>query len=84
MFTKKIVDAFRPMDENDVRHLEQYKIIGTYSFNERGYIVCVFEDLFWTFTGVPTENNKNVIPFHIYDSRLSKKWSEVYKTEENV
>ena len=33
--TKKVVDAFRPMDENDVSHMEHYKIEGKYSFNER-------------------------------------------------
>ena len=45
-------------------------------------LVCEFEDLFWTFTGLSTEKDNSIIPFSIYDSRLSNKWSEVYKLEE--
>jgi hypothetical protein len=81
--TKKIIDAFRPMDENDVRHLENYKVIGNYSLNDRGYLVCEFEDLFLTYTGISTEKSTNIIPFHIYDSRLSNRWSEVYTNTES-
>jgi hypothetical protein len=82
--TKKVVDAFRPMDQNDIRHLENYKIIGRYSFNDRGYLVCEFKDIFLTFTGLPTEKDLTIIPFCVYDSRLSIKWSEVYKAESKV
>ena len=79
--TKRVVNPLRPMDENDVKHLENYKIIGKYSFNDRGYLICVFEDLFLTYTGFSTSKNEGVIPFHIYDSRLSKHWSEVFQIE---
>lgn len=82
--TKKIFDSFRPMDENDVKHLENYKIIGKYYYNDRGYLICEFKDLFWTFTGLATEKNSSIIPFFIYDSRLSNRWSEVYQIEEIV
>jgi hypothetical protein len=79
--TKKVIDAFRPMDGNDVSYLENYKIIGKHYFNSRGYLVCEFEDLFLTFTGVQAEKDNSMLPFYIYDSRLSKNWSEVYKIE---
>jgi hypothetical protein len=82
--TKKIVDAFRPMDESDIKHLENYQITGNYSFNDRGYLVCEFEDLFLEFTGIATEKNSTIIPFVIYDNRLSKKWSEVYTIESPI
>jgi hypothetical protein len=84
VLTKNLVDDFRPMDENDIRHLENYKIVGKYSFNDRGYLVCEFEELFLTFTGQATEKDSTIIPFFIYDSRLSKRWSEVYKIESKV
>jgi hypothetical protein len=82
--TKKIIDTFRPMDDNDVKHLENYKVIGEHSINDRGYLVCEFDNLFWTFTGLPTEKDSSIIPFNIYDSRLSNKWSEVYKLEDLI
>ncbi len=82
--TKKVVDAFRPMDEHDIEHLQNYKIVGDYSFNDRGYLVCKFEDLFWTFTGLSTEKDSSIIPFNIYDSRLLNRWGEVYKLEEII
>lgn len=79
--TKKIMDAFRPMDENDVRHLENYRITGKYHLNERGYLICDFEDLLLQYTGLPTEKNPSVIPFHIYDKRFASMRSEVYIME---
>lgn len=79
--TKSNIDDFRPMDDNDVQHLKKYKVVGTYSLNERGYLVCQFKELAWTFTGLPTEKDSNVLSFHIYDSRRSDTWSEVYKLE---
>lgn len=82
--TKKVFDAFRPMDENDIRYLENYKIVGKYSFNDRGYLVCEFEELFLTFTGLTTENDPTIIPFFIYDHRLLNRWSEVYKCSKEV
>lgn len=82
--TKKVVDAFRPMDEYDVKHLQNYLIVGDYSFNDRGYLVCKFEDLFWTFTGLATEKDSSIIPFNICDSRLQNSWGEVYKLEEVI
>jgi len=72
------------MDENDVKQLQHYKIVGDYSFNDRGYLVCTFEDLFWTFTGLSTEKNSSIIPFNINDSRLQNSWGEVYKLEEVI
>ncbi len=78
LFTKIIVDAFRPMDEQDVMHLENYKIEGQYFYNERGHLICEFKDLFLRYTGLQTEKNEDIIPFHIYDSRLNKRWSEVF------
>jgi hypothetical protein len=50
--------------------------------NDRGYLLCEFQDLFLTFTGLATEKDKSMIPFHIYDRRLSNRWSEVYKIED--
>jgi hypothetical protein len=82
--TKKIVDAFRPMDENDIRHLEDYRVIGKYSINERGYLVCKFEGVSLIFTGVATEKDSSIIPFHVYNSKLTNRWSEVYKIESKV
>jgi hypothetical protein len=83
-FTKRLVDDFRPMDENDVLHLKNYKITGQYFINDRGYLVCKFDDLFWTLTGLSTEKNSDIIPFFIYDSRLLTRWSEVYKIEQII
>lgn len=79
--SKKVIDAFRPMDENDVKHLENYRIIGDYSFSDRGYLICEFEDLFLKFTGLATEKDPTIIPFFIYSRRLSNSWSEVYTLE---
>ncbi len=78
LFTKIIVDSFRPMDEQDGMHLENYKIDGNYFYNERGYLICEFKDLLLRYTGLQTEKNENIIPFHIYDSRLNNQWSEVF------
>ncbi|AEA42361.1 hypothetical protein [Fluviicola taffensis] len=72
--TKKVVDAFRPMDDMDERHLERYKLSGTYSFNDRGYLICSFEEAFLKYTGIFTEKDKSMLPFHIYDSRLSRSY----------
>lgn len=82
--TKKVLEALRPMDENDVKHLQNFKIVGHYSFNDRGYLVCKFEDLFWTFTGLSSEKDSSIIAFNIYDSRLQNRWGEVYKLEEII
>jgi hypothetical protein len=82
--TKIIVDAFRPMDDQDVSHIKDYRIEGDYFFNERGYLICEFKDLFLKYTGLQTEKNENIIPFHIYDSRLLNRWSEVYQLKATV
>jgi hypothetical protein len=82
--TKKVVDAFRPLDENDILYLKNYKAIGTYMVNDNGYLVCNFESLFWIFTGLPTNKNNDIIPFYIHDSRLRNQWSEVYKLESST
>ncbi|UTN02834.1 hypothetical protein L0669_16025 [Flavobacterium bizetiae] len=82
--TKKVVEALRPMDENDVKHLQNFKIVGDYLFNDRGYLVCKFEDLFWTFTGLSSEKDSSIIVFNIYDSRLQNRRGEVYKLEEII
>lgn len=82
--TKKVVEGLRPMDENDVEYLKNFKIVGDYSFNDRGYLVCKFEDLFWTFTGLSSEKDSSIIAFNIYDSRLQNSWGEVYKLEEII
>ncbi len=81
ILTKKVIDAFRPMDPQDVKHLENYKIEGEYFYNDRGYLICNFKDLFLQFTGLQTEKNKTIIPFHVYDSRLLNRWSEVFQLE---
>ena len=60
---------------------EQYKIEGKYSFNERGYLVCEFGDLFLNYTGMTTDKNEGIIPFHVYDSRLKRQWSEVFQID---
>lgn len=82
--TKKVVESLRPMDEKDVKHLQNYKIVGDYLFNDRGYLVCKFEDLFWTFTGLSSEKDSSIIAFNIYDSRLQNRRGEVYKLEEII
>ena len=79
--TKKVVDAFRPMDDMDVLHLERYKLSGTYSFSDRGYLICSFDEAFLKYTGQFTENDKSMLPFHIYDSRLSRSSSALFRLE---
>lgn len=79
--SKKLVDAFKPMDDQNVRYLENYKIIGRYSFNSKGYLVCEFEDIFLSFTGLSTEKDSTIIPFHVFNSRFSHVSSEVYQLE---
>ncbi len=79
ILTKKVVDDFRPMDIQDVKHLENYKIEGEYFYNDRNYLICDFKDLCLIYTGLSTEKNSDIIPFHVYDTRLLKQWGEVYK-----
>ncbi|MNY30417.1 hypothetical protein D3C86_1645250 [compost metagenome] len=69
------------MDDTDVRHIENYKIMGTHSFNERGYLVCSFEELFVKYTGLATEKDKNLIPFSGYNSRISRSWGALFRLE---
>ena len=79
-FTKKLIDAFKPMDAHDVSAIENYNMIGEYFFNDKGYLECKFE--FLELTGLPTEKDQSIIPFHAYDSRWPNSWSEVYKIEQ--
>ena len=78
ILTKKVIDPFRPMDAIDIKHLEDYKITGKYYTNDRGYLVCEFEEIFITLTGMFTVKNPKTIVFNVFDSRLSKRWSEIY------
>ncbi|RYU96693.1 hypothetical protein [Emticicia agri] len=80
-YTKKLVDAFKPMDDIDIKHLENYKIIGEYSYNQRGYLKCEFEDIFLSLTGLPTEKDPTIIPFHVYNERFSRSSGDVYHLE---
>jgi len=78
VLSKKVIDAFRPMDPQDLKFLENYRFVGNYYENERGYLVCNFEDIFTTFTGLPTIDNPDVLTFQASDKRLLKQWGEVY------
>ncbi|MCU0439113.1 MAG: hypothetical protein MUC49_14540 [Raineya sp.] len=81
-FTRIVVDPVRPMDESDVDFLNQYKIVGTFYIDESGYIICDFASNYWKFTGIKSPNNYKNLIFSIYDTRLDKRWSEVYILEE--
>jgi hypothetical protein len=76
MFTKELVDAFRPMDEQDVKRIENYQLSGSYHYNDRGYLQCEFKELSQTYTGFVRE--PGTIVFHIYDSAHSRQWSDVF------
>ncbi len=80
--TNKIVDAFRPMDPADVEMLENFKLVGKYWFNERGYLVCEFSDVSLTYTGLATEKNADILAFHIYNNSRKSSGSAVYKLED--
>lgn len=79
VLTKKIIDPFRPMDDYDVKFIENYKCIGKYYQNDRAYIICDFEDISVIFTGMFTTKYPETIVFNAFDRRLSRQWSEIYK-----
>lgn len=78
--TKHVIDPFRPMDPTDVKHLENYQITGTYYLNDRGYLICKFEEIQITLTGMFTEKDPGTLVVHAFDSRLGKQWSEIYSS----
>jgi hypothetical protein len=81
-FTRIVVDPVRPMDESDVEFLNTFKIVGTFYKDENDYIICNFPSCYWKFTGMKSPNNSKNMIFSVYDSRLDKKWSEVYILED--
>lgn len=83
LLTKQLVNAFRPMDPADIKRLENYRVTGQYSVNERGYLVCDFGEIFLQYTGMEMESGK-LIPFHVFDRRLSKQWGEIYTLSDRL
>jgi hypothetical protein len=81
LLTKRVVDAYRPMDPVDVMMMENYKVHGNYYENDKGYIVCKFKEAFIELTGLPTTNNPNIISFHAHNSRFSSQGGVVYELE---
>ena len=79
ILTQKIIDPFRPMDPYDVKQIENFKSMGKYYENDRGYLICDFEDIFVKLTGMFTIKNPDLIVFHAFSKRLDKQWSELYK-----
>jgi hypothetical protein len=82
--SKELVDAFRPMDDVDVRLIQNYRYKGRYIFNDREYLECHFEEINLTLTGLPTKKNPAIIPFHAFSQRLQRSWSEVFILDNNV
>ncbi len=81
VLTKKVKNALRPMDPNDVKQIENYKSIGVYHRDQNGYWICDFPEIFISLTGVPTTDKADVIVFHAFDKRLNKQWGELYTVE---
>lgn len=82
--SKELVDPFRPMDDEDVRRIQSYNHKGRYLLNDRKYLVCQFDEINLTLTGLPTEENPAIIAFDAYDKRFSTSWSEVFVLDNPV
>ena len=66
------------MDEDDIQFLNNYEVIGKYHYDEKGYIICIFPEIYLTFTGKMISKNDDYLIFSIHDSRLLKNWGEVF------
>ncbi len=80
-FTRIVIDPCRPMDESDIDFLNNYKIVGEYYYDKNDYLICDFKSNYWKFTGMKSPNNNDYLVFSVFDNRLGKSWSEVYKLE---
>jgi hypothetical protein len=76
--SNELEDAFRPMDDTDVRLIQDYHYKGRYFLNNKQNLECHFEEISLTLTGQPTEKNPAIIAFHAYNKRLHSQWSEVF------
>lgn len=74
----EVVNELSPMDDGDVHQLKKYHQKGTYAFNGRGYLTCIFPGVKIEFTGRITGDNNEVLVFHQYDRHLSKSTSIVF------
>lgn len=74
---QRVIENFRPMDQQDLDRINNVRIIGTYRLNLRNYIECDFEN--FDLTGLPLSENKDIICFHTYDNRTNQPGSSIYK-----
>lgn len=81
VISKELVDAFRPMDDQDVKTIENYHFTGRYFFNSRAYLECHFEEIGMVLTGLPAAKQSGMLVFHAYDKRTQRQWGEVFELE---
>lgn len=78
VISRELIDPFRPIDDQDVKTLENYHFTGRYFLNDRQYLECHFEEISLVLTGLPLEKKPGLLAFHACDKRSQRQWGEVF------
>jgi hypothetical protein len=73
-----VIDPISPMDNSDVLTLQRYYQRGTYSYNQRGYLQCLFDNENIELVGRFGYENKTIV-FHAFNKHQKRSWSIVVK-----
>lgn len=81
--SKRLVDQFIPAETDDIIHIRNYKIQGAYQYEGR-YLQCRFEESDTVLFGRLMNDSSDILLFHAFDSRINRKWSELYMLKEAI
>lgn len=75
----EVLDDSRPLDD-EADKLRELNHVGTYCVNDRGYLECMFPNMFpnLKLTGLPSERTPELLAFHAYRSQPGVSFSLVY------
>lgn len=62
---RKVIEDFRPMDNQDVDAINDFFLKGSYRLSGRRYILCEFGKR--TMTGLPLNDNPDILAFHVHE-----------------
>lgn len=80
LWTKRVIDPFRPLDNKDVERIRNFRHEGTYSINSRGYIEINFPLPSMHFTGLYNKE-LDILVFDVYSSRIEYNNSVIFSIE---
>jgi hypothetical protein len=72
---RELIDGSRPFDD-EVQEMREFKEIGSFRLNDRGYVTCEFPSL--VLTGLPCKDAEGLLAFHAWHKTAKRSNGIVY------